>query len=140
MKWIFFSQSVVYIINGIPKISRIFKTRRSYIYIYIYIYIYDRIGLYNNNTLWLIQESNESFFGLGEIWIQIPYLIIRDFTCWVSGCFCNKGWKCENCPNLPVGSLEVFIVENQVQNSKSIMNKRLMVLWQERIKMLIIKV
>ena len=53
----------------------------------IYIYIYDRVGLYNNYTLWLIQESNESFFGVGEIWIQIPYLIIRDFTCWVSETF-----------------------------------------------------
>ena len=55
--------------------------------IYIYIYIYDRIGLNNNYTLRLIQESNESFFGVGEIWIQIPYLIIRDFTCWVLGTF-----------------------------------------------------
>ena len=57
------------------------------LYIYIYIYIYDRIGLNNNYTLRLIQESNESFFGVGEIWIQIPYLIIRDFTCWVSETF-----------------------------------------------------
>ena len=45
-----------------------------------------------------------------------------------------------NGPNLPLGSLEVFIVENQAKNSKCIMNKRLMVFWQERIKMLIIKV
>ena len=56
------------------------------------------------------------------------------------GRFCNKGQKCENGPNLPLGSLEVFIVENKAQNSKCIMNKRLMVLWQERIKMLITKV
>ena len=42
--------------------------------------------------------------------------------------FCDKGGKCENGPNLPLGSLEVFIVENQAQNSKSIMNERLMML------------
>ena len=36
--------------------------------------------------------------------------------------------KCENNPNLLLGSLKVFIVENQTQNSKSIMNKRLMML------------
>ena len=35
--------------------------------LYIYIYIYDRIGLNNNYTLRLIQESYESFFGVGEI-------------------------------------------------------------------------
>ena len=29
------------------------------------------------------------------------------------GRFCNESWKCENDPNLPLGSLEVFIVENQ---------------------------
>ena len=56
------------------------------------------------------------------------------------GRFCNKGRKCENDPNLSLGSLEVFIVENQAQNSKCIMKIRLMVLWQERIKMLITKV
>ena len=44
------------------------------------------------------------------------------------GRFCDKGRKCENGPNLPLGSLEVFIMENQAQNSKCIMNKRLMVL------------
>ena len=53
---------------------------------------------------------------------------------WVSGTFCDKCRKCENGPNLPLGSLEVFIMENQAQNSKCIMNKKLMVLWQERIK------
>ena len=56
------------------------------------------------------------------------------------GRLCDKDQKCENGPNLPLGSLEVLIVENQAQNSKCIMNKRLMVLWQERIKMLITKV
>ena len=56
------------------------------------------------------------------------------------GRFCNKGQKCKSGPNLPLGSLEVLIVDNQVQNSKCIMNKRLMVLWQEKIKMLIKKV
>ena len=45
------------------------------------------------------------------------------------GRFCNKGRKYENSPNLPLGSLKVFIVENQAQNFKCIMNKRLMVLW-----------
>ena len=44
------------------------------------------------------------------------------------GRFYDKGRKCENGLNLPLGSLEVFIVENQAQNSKSMMNKRLMVL------------
>ena len=58
----------------------------------------------------------------------------------MSGTFCDKGRKCENGPNLPLGSLEVFIMENQTQNSKCIMNKRLIVFWQERIKMLITKV
>ena len=43
------------------------------------------------------------------------------------GRFCNKGRKCENGPNLPLSSLEVFIEENQAQNSKCIMNKRLIV-------------
>ena len=42
--------------------------------------------------------------------------------------FYNKVWKCKNDSNLPLGSLDVFIVENQTQNSKCIMNKRLMVL------------
>ena len=44
------------------------------------------------------------------------------------GRFCDKGRKCENGPNLPLGYLEVFIMENQAQNSKCIMNKRLIVL------------
>ena len=56
------------------------------------------------------------------------------------GCFCNKGRKCENSPNLPLSSLEVFIEENQAQNFKCIMNKRLIVFWQEKIKILITKV
>ena len=56
------------------------------------------------------------------------------------GRLCDKDKKCKNGPNLPLGSLEVLIVENQAQNSKCIMNKRLMVFWQERIKMLITKV
>ena len=56
------------------------------------------------------------------------------------GHFCNKGKKCENGTNLSLGSLEVFIVDNQAQNFKCIINKRLMVLWQKRIKMLITKV
>ena len=29
----------------------------------------------------------------------------------LSGTFCNKDQKCENGPNLPLGSLEVFIGE-----------------------------
>ena len=58
----------------------------------------------------------------------------------LSGTFCDKGRKCENGPNLPLGSLEVLFMENQAQNSKCIINKRLMVLWQERIKMLTTKV
>ena len=53
--------------------------------------------------------------------------------------FCDKGRKCENGPNLSLSSLEVFIMKNQVQNSKCIMNKRLMVLWQKRITMLVTK-
>ena len=56
------------------------------------------------------------------------------------GRFCDKGRKCKNGPNLPLGSFEVFIMENQAQNSKYIMNKRLMGFWQERIKILITKV
>ena len=28
---------------------------------------------------------------------------------WVSGTFCDKCRKCENGPNLPLGSLEVFV-------------------------------
>ena len=59
---------------------------------------------------------------------------------WVSGTFCDKGRKCENGPNLPLGSLEVLFMENQAQNSKCIMKKKLMMLWQERIKMIITKV
>ena len=58
----------------------------------------------------------------------------------MSGTFCDKGQKCENGSNLPSGSLEVLFMENQAQNSKCIINKRLMVLWQEKIKMLITKV
>ena len=42
--------------------------------------------------------------------------------------FYNKGRKCKNDSNLPLSSLDVFIVEIQTQNSKCIMNKRLMVL------------
>ena len=53
--------------------------------------------------------------------------------------FCDKGRKCENGPNLSLSSLEVFIMKNQVQNSKCIMNKRLVVLWQKRITMLVTK-
>ena len=56
------------------------------------------------------------------------------------GRFCNNGRKCENGLNLSLGSFEVFIMENQAQNSKCIMNKKLIVLWQERIKILITKV
>ena len=48
------------------------------------------------------------------------------YVCWRR--FYNKGRKCKNDSNLPLDSLDVFIVENQTQNSKCIMNKRLMVL------------
>ena len=48
--------------------------------------------------------------------------------------FCDKGQKCENGPNLPLDSLEVFIVENQVQNSKCIMNKVLITKVQKKHK------
>ena len=39
-------------------------------------------------------------------------------TCALPICFCDKGRKCENGPNLSLGSLEVFIMENKVQNSQ----------------------
>ena len=72
--------------------------------------------------------------------IKLDWCSVLSWTSRLLGTFCDKGRKFENGPNLPLGSLEVFIVENQAQNSKCIMNKRLMVFWQERIKMLITKV
>ena len=36
---------------------------------------------------------------------------------------CENGRKYENGPNLPLGSLEVFKMENQAQNSQCIENK-----------------
>ena len=56
------------------------------------------------------------------------------------GCFCDKGWKCENGPNLPLGSLEVFIYGELSPKFTMYRKQRLMVLWQEKIKMLITKV
>ena len=56
------------------------------------------------------------------------------------GYFCNKGRKCENDPNLPLGSLEVFIGGESSPKFTMYRKQRLMVLWQERIKMLIKKV
>ena len=81
------------------------------------------------------------FFCLVEKLSPLTNSIIKNDTideC--QGRFCDEGRKCENGLNLPLGSLDVFIMENQTQNSKFIMNKRLMVLWEERIKMLITKV
>ena len=48
--------------------------------------------------------------------------------------FCDKGRKCENGPNLSLSSLEVFIMKNQVQNSKCIMNKVLITKVQKKHK------
>ena len=86
--------------------------------------------------LWQSRLKNPRLFAPPTFFAKKEY----DFVAFCWGRFCNKGRKCENGPNLPLGSLEVFIMENQAQNSKYIMNKRLMVFWQERIKMLITKV
>ena len=88
-------------------------------------------------------EKHHLFAGFASLdtWLLLFQLLdslVKSPKC--RGRFCDKGRKCENGPNLPLGSLEVFIVENQAQNCKCIMNKRLMVLWQERIKMLITNV
>ena len=68
--------------------------------------------------------------GLGKSFAVLQYqkiaLKFKPDIC--RGRFYDNGRKCENGPNLPLDSLEVFIMENQVQNSKCIMNKRLMVL------------
>ena len=56
------------------------------------------------------------------------------------GRFCDKGQKCENSPNLPLGSLEVFVYEKSSPKFTMYKKQRLMVLWQERIKMLTTKV
>ena len=53
-------------------------------------------------------------------------VIVSIFIEICQGRFSDKGQKCDISPNLPLGSLKVFIVENQAQNSKCIMNKRLM--------------
>ena len=59
----------------------------------------------------------------------------------VSGTFCDKGRKCENDLNLPLGSLEVFVYgESSPKLTMYKKKKRLMVLRQKRIKMLTIKV
>ena len=88
-------------------------------------------------------EKHHLFAGFASLdtWFLLFQLLdspVESPKC--QGRFSDKGQKCDISPNLPLGSLEVFIAKNQCQISKFIMNKRLMVLWQERIKMLITKV
>ena len=97
---------------------------KSIIHAWVFTYLHDQLKL---------GVCSFFFFFSFCLFLLISFDVCR-------GRFYDKGRKCENGPNLPLGSLEVFIVENQTQNSKCIMNKRLMVLWQERIKMLITKV
>ena len=58
----------------------------------------------------------------------------------MSGMFCNKGQKCKNGSNLPLGSLEVFVYGESSPKFTMYKKQRLMVLWQEIIKMLTTKV
>ena len=101
---------------------------------------WDTCESYNSQEF--CQMNNQIFMNFHNLTILIPNPSIMNSHMLnkLSGTFLRQGWKCEDGPNLRLGSLEVFIVENQAQNSKCIMNKRLMVLWQERIKMLITKV
>ena len=79
-------------------------------------------------TSWCEKHHLFAGFASSNTWLHLFQLLdspAESPKC--QGHFCNKGRKCKNGPNLPLGSLEVFIVENQTQNSKCIMNKRLMV-------------
>ena len=46
----------------------------------------------------------------------------------VSGTFCDKGQKCENGPNLPLGSLEVFVYGESSPKFTMYKKQRLVVL------------
>ena len=124
-----------------------FKYRKKNIFIFTFVFIWElvlnakfeyKIYPYMVGTVGLLFPilGKKHIFHWSRTYQLVNYsrfqqynknVIVSIFIESCRGHFSNKGQKCDISPNLPLGSLEVFIVENQAQNSKCIMNKRLMI-------------
>ena len=88
-------------------------------------------------------EKHHIFAGFASLntWLLLFRLLdssVESPKC--RGRFCDKGRKCKNSQNLPLGSLEVFIGGESSPKFTIYRKQRLVVLWRVRIKMLITKV
>ena len=92
-------------------------------------------------TSWCEKHHLFAGFASSNTWLLLFQLLDSPAE-WPKcrGRFCDKGRKCKNSLNLPLGSLEVFIGGESSPKFTMYRKQRLMVLWQERITMLITKV